>query len=102
MALLDTGAAFTAIDITAARASRLPVVDSHNASGATGGGRFPTFQGEVIIPLLRRLVGPSIRGLPLREQGFVVDAIIGRDVLCDYSVLVDGLHGIIRITDYSN
>ncbi len=37
-----------------------------------------------------------IGGLPLRAHGHPWDAIIGRDVLCQYQLTIDGKSGLIR------
>ena len=98
-ALLDTGASFSAIDISTARDLHLPENEApHYAVGATGRGQYPRFQVNLGIPLLGFTVTGPIRGLPLTEHGLRWPAIIGRDVLCQYEFAVNGQTGLIRFT----
>ena len=96
-ALLDTGASFSAIDITTARDMQSEEdIEPHYTVGATGGGTYPRFWVDLIIPALELTVPSPIRGLPLLQQGHPWVAIIGRDVLCRYEFTVNGQTGLIR------
>ena len=96
-ALLDTGAYASAINITLALNLQLPTQGTHETTGATGSGEFPQFEAVLEIPLLEIAVAPPLRGLPLRELGHPWAAIIGRDVLCQFEMLINGRPGLIRL-----
>lgn len=98
-ALLDTGASFSAIDITTARDMQFEEdIEPHHTVGATGGGTYPRFRVDLNIPALEFTVPSPVRGLPLMQQGHPWVAIIGRDVLCQYEFTVNGQTGLIRFT----
>ena len=96
-ALLDTGAYASAIDITLALGLQLPARGTHETAGATGTGEFPQFDAVLEIPLLEVTVSPPLRGLPLRELGHPWAAVVGRDVLCQFELLINGRTGLIRL-----
>ena len=52
VALLDTGASVSSLDITFAQALQLPVSGTHRSTGATGGGDYPNFDASLHIPAL--------------------------------------------------
>ena len=95
--LLDTGAASSAIDIALAKRLRLPVSGTHETTGVTGTGQYPQFDADLEIPLLETTVSRPLRGLPLIELGHPWDAVIGRDVLCQFEMLINGRTGLIRL-----
>lgn len=97
VALLDTGAFASSVDISFAISQRLPVTGAHETVGATGAGEYPMFDADLEIPLLEIAVPPPLRGLPLQEHGHQWDAIIGRDVLCQFELLINGRTGLIRL-----
>ena len=96
-ALLDTGADLSSIDIAFAQRLQLPIRGIHSSTGATGVGEYPQFDAILEIPLLETTVAPPLRGLPLRELGYPWAAIIGRDVLCQFEMLINGRTGLIRL-----
>ena len=96
-ALLDTGAYASAIDITLASGLQLPVLGTHETAGATSIGEFPQFNTSLEIPMLEIAVPPPLRGLPLQTMGHPWVAIIGRDVLCRFEMLINGRTGLIRL-----
>ena len=98
VALLDTGASASSLDITFAEALELPVSGTHRSTGATGEGDYPNFDASLVIPVLGIAVPSPIGGLPLRAHGHPWDAIVGRDVLCQYEFTVNGETGLIRFT----
>ena len=98
MALLDTGAATTSMDIGLAESLGLRQDETHDVIGATGRGTYPRFRVDLYIPMLRYTVPSPIHGLPLRETGHPWDAVIGRDVLCQYELTINGKTGLIRFT----
>lgn len=98
VALLDTGASVSSLDITFAEALELPVSGTHRSTGATGEGDYPSFDASILIPVLGTTVPPPIGGLPLRAHGHPWDAIVGRDILCQYELTIDGKTGLIRFS----
>ena len=97
LALLDTGASFSVVDIATAQSLRLPEdEESHHAVGVTGAGTYPQFNVNLHIPLLGVSIPSPIPGLPLKENEHPWVAIIGRDVLCQYEFTVNGQTGLIR------
>lgn len=96
-ALLDTGAAFSVIDIATAQDLQLEEdLEPFEAVGATGGGTYPRFLTDLHIPALGFTIPSPMPGLPLRENEHPWIAIIGRDVLCQYEFTVNGQTGLIR------
>ena len=98
VALLDTGASVSSLDITFAEAIELRVSGTHRSTGATGEGSYPNFDTSLLIPVLGIAVPSPIEGLPLRGHGHPWDAIIGRDILCQYEFTVNGETGLISFT----
>ena len=97
LALIDTGASRSVVDITAARSTQFAEHETKRlVTGATGQGTYPQFQAELNIPILEYTVPTPIQGLPLRENGLPWVAIIGRDVLCQYELTINGQTGLIR------
>ena len=96
-ALLDTGAYASAIDITFALSLQLPAGGTHETTGATGAGEFPQLDAVLEIPLLEIAVSPPLRGLPLETLGHPWAAVVGRDVLCQFEMLINGRTGLIRL-----
>ena len=96
-ALLDTGAYASAIDISLALDLQLPPLGTHETAGATGIGEFPQFDAALEIPMLETTIFPPLRGLPLMDLNHPWDAVIGRDVLCQFELLINGRTGLIRL-----
>ena len=95
--MLDTGAYASAINITLALNLQLPARGTHETAGATGSGEFPQFDAVLEIPLLETTVPSPLRGLPLQDLGHPWAAVIGRDVLCQFEMLINGRTGLIRL-----
>ena len=96
---MDTGAAYSGIDIRMARELNLVEGRSRQVIGITGGGSYPTFEADLVVPTLEfTLPGPLI-GIPLKNSGIPLDAIVGRDVICRYELTVNANTGIIRFTE---
>ena len=97
LALLDTGASRSVMDITMARAMGLPEDETQGfVAGATGRSAYPQFQADLYIPDLEYTLPSPIQGLPLRENDHPWIATIGRDVICRYEFTVNGQTGLIR------
>ena len=100
LALLDTGASFSGIDIAIARELRFAEeAEPHHVVGATGAGIYPQFRARLYIPVLDIDIPSPVRGLPLRENQQPWSAIIGRDVICQYEFTVNGQTGLIRFAN---
>ncbi len=97
VALLDTGAYASAIDISLALDLQLPVLGTHETIGATGADEYPRFDAALEIPLLETTVAPPLRGLPLQILEHPWIAVIGRDVPCQFELLINGRTGLIRL-----
>ena len=102
VALLDTGASVSSLDITFAQALALPVSGTHRSTGATGEGDYPNFDATLFIPVLDVSVPSPVGGLPLRAHGHPWDAIVGRDILCQYEFTVNGETGLIRFIEVNS
>ena len=89
MALLDTGAGKSGIDLTIASVFRLTEVGQPTAvTGVTSKGEFPRFAVNVQIPALGIPIPSPLQGLPLAQNNFQFSVIVGRDVLCHYQMMV--------------
>ena len=77
LALLDTGASFSYVDIAAAERLDAPIVAKHDAAGATGDGTYPTFELAFHIPQLDVFVPSPVRALPLKQSGEAVRPHLG-------------------------
>ena len=93
VALIDTGASDSSIDITIARYLHWDEDGTHQAIGIDSQGDYPRFVGEFTVPLLNETIGPPINGLPLSKHNSPWAAIIGRDVLCKFELRIDGNTG---------
>lgn len=99
IALLDTGAAWSSIDMDFADTLSLPQGLLRETAGATGRGTFPTFRADLYIPVLGYTVLAPIPGLPLQRIGHDLDAVVGRDVICRYEFTMNANTGMIRFTE---
>ncbi len=88
LALLDTGAGISCVDIAFAASLQLSEEGTHEVTGATGTGAYPKFKTDLYVPPLKVAVSSPIVGVPLRRMGHPWDAIIGRDVLCQFEMTV--------------
>ena len=98
-ALLDTGAAFSGIDIGAARDLNLTEGRHRQVIGVTGRSSYPTFIADLVVPILELTLPGPLVGLPLRSNMIPLDAIVGRDVICRYEFTMNASTGIIRFTE---
>jgi len=95
LALLDTGAGISCIDIAFAASLQLSEKGMHKVTGATSAGEYPKFRADLHVPQLDIAVPSPVVGLPLRRMGHPWDAIIGRDILCQFEMTVNGKTGLI-------
>ena len=89
-ALIDTGAAMSVIDVDLAEALFVATSNTQAIAGLGQGKKFPTFNIDVRIPDLNRYVPKPIASGPLLRSGIPFTFVIGRDVLLDYILTVDG------------
>ena len=97
--MLDTGAAWSSIDMDFAGSLSLPQGQPRETAGATGRGTFPTFRTDLYVPVLEYTVSAPIPGLPLQRIGHELDAVIGRDVICRYEFAINPASGVIRFRE---
>ena len=97
--MLDTGAAWSSIDMDFAGSLSLPHGQPRETAGATGRSTFPTFRTDLYVPVLEYTVSAPIPGLPLQRIGHELDAVIGRDVICRYEFAMNPASGVIRLRE---
>ena len=95
IALLDTGATMSLIDIMTAREQNLPEAGTGPISGVTGTAEYPLFDTTIDIPWLDTRVPSPIQGAPLRTNNIPWHAVIGRDILLRFEFRIDGPSGTI-------
>lgn len=81
IALLDTGARYSAVDEDLLRDLGLEPVGLAPVTGATGSEQRPVFEVKVVVPELELVVPEPVYSLPLVRNRHYWVAIIGRDVL---------------------
>ena len=93
--MVDTGARIMVIDIEYARDLGLEEDGTHPITGATGEGEYPRFKTDIEGPWLN-LTGPSpVGGALLRTNNIPWNGLIGRDVILQFEMHVDGTTGMI-------
>ena len=95
VAMVDTGARITVIDIEYARELGLEEDGTHRITGATGEGDYPRFRADIEVPWLNVTVPSPVGGAPLRTNNIPWNALIGRDVILQFELRVDGMTGMI-------
>ena len=98
IALLDTGASVSSIDITLARTLKINEHGSHDLTGATGGGTYPMCDVALILPDVNFVLPAPVRGSPPNEGGLPWDAVVERDILSDFLLIVDGRTGEVTLS----
>ena len=78
------------IDADLAQALYTPTPDVLPIGGVGQGDEHPTFDIDVYIPALNRYVPKPIASVPLIKSEIPFTFIIGRDVLLDYILTIDG------------
>ena len=71
VAMVDTGARITVIDIEYARELGLKEDGTHRIAGATGVGEYPRFKADIEIPWLNVTVPSPVGGAPLRTNNIL-------------------------------
>ena len=95
VAMVDTGARITVIDIEYAQEVGLEEDGAHQITGATGVGEYPRFKADIEVPWLNITVRSPVGGAPLRTNNIPWNALIGRDVILQFELRVDGMTGMI-------
>ena len=78
------------IDVDLARRFYTPTHDVLSIGGVGQGDEQPTFDIDVYIPALSRYVPKPIASAPLLGSRIPFIFIIGRDILLDYILTIDG------------
>ena len=95
VAMVDTGARITVIDIEYAHELGLEEDGTHRITGATGAGEYPRFRTDIEVPWLNVTVPSPVGGAPLRTNNIPWNALIGRDIILRFELRVDGMTGMI-------
>ena len=100
-ALIDTGCRVSCIDANLADEMGLPIVGGapHPISGILGPGEVDVFLAEITLPELRLTVSGSFAGVHLAEGGQPYRALIGRDILRNFTMVYDGRSGTVTLSD---
>ena len=89
-ALVDTGAAMSIIDVDLANRFFASTPHSVPIGGLGQGDEYPTFEIDVHIPDLGRQAPKPVASGPLIRSGLPFTFVIGRDILLDYILTIDG------------
>ena len=95
VAMVDTGARITVIDIEYAQELGLEEDGTHRITGATGVGEYPRFRTDIEVPWINVTVPSPVGGAPLRTNNIPWNALIGRDIILQFELRVDGMTGMI-------
>ena len=101
LALIDTGARTTCIDITLTEELGLPVVGNMQqpAAGILGPGLVDVYPAQISIPELRLSVTGHFPGVYLAAGGQPYRALIGRDILRNLTMVYEGRTGVITLSN---
>ena len=99
LALLDTGAKRTSVDIAVADNLGLGVEMWIDVVTAAGVDRMPLYEKAMIhLPSIGELRTLNLVGARLRPD-HMHDVLIGRDILADYQMIYDGRTGRVTLSD---
>ena len=87
------------IDIEHAQELGLEEDGAHQITGATGVGEYPRFKADIEVPWLNITVRSPVGGAPLRTNNIPWNALIGRDVILQFEMRVDGVTGMITFPE---
>lgn len=90
IALIDTGATMTSVDVGFAARAKLPVVNTGTMGSSTESRLVPVYAATIVIPEWGKIItAPSAFGAPgLQQLGLT--ALLGRDVLQHCELFYDG------------
>ena len=100
-ALIDTGCRVSCIDANLADELGLPIVGGgpHPISGILGPGEVDVFLAEITLPDLQMTISGRFPGVHLAEGGQLHRALIGRDILGNFTMVYDGRMGSVTLSN---
>lgn len=98
VALVDTGATESCIDISLAQKLELPIVDKITISGAGGAKSHDVYMAQIHIPDLKFTQYGKFAGVDLEGGGQVHKALLGRTFLQTTIMIYDGIRGQVTLT----
>ena len=101
LALIDTGARVSCIDVALAEALGLAIVDGarRNVAGILGPGVSDVYLARISIPELSVSIAGRFTGAYLSEGEQIHHALIGRDILKNFTMAYDGRAGIVTLSN---
>ena len=99
-ALIDTGSRVSCIDSTLAEELDLPAVADmqRQVAGILGTGVVDVYLAEISIPELELSVAGHFSGAHLAAGGQPYRALIGRDILRNFTMVYDGRTGVVSLS----
>lgn len=98
IALVDTGASLSCIDIALAEKLELPIVDTMTIGGSDGAKEHNVYLAQIQIPDLRYTQYGLFAGVDLQGGAQPHQALLGRTFLRDAIMIYDGFRGQVTIT----
>ena len=97
-ALVDTGAALSAIDSGLAMALDLPIISQQPVAGVHGSYEVNMHFAQMYVPALRFTLYGQFAGVHLAAGGQPHRALLGRDFLQHFSLTYDGRTGAVALS----
>jgi hypothetical protein len=100
-ALIDTGSRASCIDSTLAVELELPVVEGmqRHVAGILGTGVTDVYLAQISMPELGVSVAGHFTGVHLTAGGQPYRALIGRDILRNFTMVYDGRTGVVSLSN---
>ena len=99
LALVDTGAIESCIDIALATSLGLPITDRRTLAGAGGLHTADVYLAQVHIPALKFTLYGAFTGVALSAGGQRHRALLGRTFLQNFRMIYDGVSGTVTISN---
>ena len=99
LALIDTGARDSAIDIKLAFDAGLQIVDIRSYGSAAGAYATPQYLADLTVPALNLGKHGRFGGTRLSELGYNFGVLLGRDFLLSAQMVYDGRTGSVIVSD---
>lgn len=99
LALIDTGARESAIDVKLAFDARLQIVDIRSYGSAAGAYETPEYLANLTVPALNLGKHGRFGGTRLAELGYDFGVLLGRDFLLSAQMVYDGRTGSVVVSD---
>ena len=99
LALIDTGARESAIDVKLAFDAALQIVDIRSYGSAAGAYETPEYLANLTVPALNLGKHGRFGGTRLSELGYDFGVLLGRDFLLSARMLYDGRTGSVIVSD---